>query len=230
MNSSLEPIKNWFGFTRRERRSTFIMLLLVAMIIGVRYTIPERKIDIEDITGTFPSVEYYSEISVADSGSAVKPLRTYSTTGRKKFFYPAIKKPGLQKAKIDINKSDSSTLVGLPGIGPVLSSRIIKYRRLLGGFARIDQLKEVYGLPEETFESIKGRVFADSTVVTRIIINSAGYKELLHFPYFTKYEITAILKYREIKGRITGINDLTDNKLITEEKASKISPYIKFDD
>jgi DNA uptake protein ComE-like DNA-binding protein len=230
MNSNLEPIKNWFGFTRRERRSTFIMLLIVAMIIGVRYTIPEHKIDIEDITATLPSGEYYSEISLNDSGSAVKPLRTYSTTGRKKNLYTAIKKSGLQKAKIDINKSDSAILVGLPGIGPVLSSRIIKYRRLLGGFARIDQLKEVYGLPEETFESIKGRVFADSTFVTGININSAGYKELLHFPYFTKYEVTAILKYREIKGRITGINDLIDNKLITIEKAIKIRPYFKFDD
>jgi len=76
---------------------------------------------------------------------------------------------------------------------------------------------------------IKERVFADSTVIIRININSAGYKELSRFPYFEKYEITAILKYREIKGRITGINDLTDNKLIAMEKAIKVRPYLKFE-
>jgi DNA uptake protein ComE-like DNA-binding protein len=112
----------------------------------------------------------------------------------------------------------------------VLSSRIIKYRHLLGGFARITQLKEVYGLPEETFVMIKDRVFTDSTVVTRVSINSAGYKELSHIHYFEKYEITAILKYRELKGTITSIDDLTDNKLITVEKASKVGPYLKFDE
>ena len=51
--------------------------------------------------------------------------------------------------------------------------------------------------------------------VVRININSADYKDLSRLPYFEKYEVTAILKYRELKGRIEGINDLTDNKLDT---------------
>jgi len=135
-----------------------------------------------------------------------------------------------QKTKIDINTSDSATIVRLPGIGPVLSARIIKYRHLLGGFATIEQLKEVYGLSEETFEKIKGRVVADSTQITRININSATYKELLRFPYFEKYEVSAILKYRELKGRITEIEDLAENKLITREKVYKVRPYLKYDE
>ena len=72
-------------------------------------------------------------------------------------------------------------------------------------------------MPEETFELIKGRVYTDSLSVTQININSAGYKELSHMPYFDKYEVTSILKYWELKGRIYGINDLTANKLITPE-------------
>ena len=135
-----------------------------------------------------------------------------------------------QKTKIDINTSDSATIVRLPGIGPVLSARIIKYRHLLGGFATIEQLKEVYGLSEETFEKIKGRVVADSTQITRININSATYKELLRFPYLEKYEVSAILKYRELKGRITEIEDLAENKLITREKVYKVRPYLKYDE
>ena len=283
MNLNWEPIKNWFGFTRRERKSAFIILLIIVVIIGLRYTIPDSQIAIEDVTGIVSNAGNQSEISGLDSASNAEPfsfdpntasldtllklglaakeaktLLSYRSKGGK-FRQPSdikkiygidsakavklvafvhVKQDTLQKVRgrnrqvsgFDINMSDSATLVKLPGIGPVLSARIIKYRRLLGGFASIAQLKEVYGLPEETYELIKGRVFADSMMITRIGMNSAGYKELSRFPYFEKYEVTAILKYREIKGRITGIGDLTNNKIITAEKASKVRPYLNFDD
>jgi DNA uptake protein ComE-like DNA-binding protein len=222
MNLNLEPIKEWFGFTRRERRSTFIMLLIVTVLIGLRYTIPESNMTIEDISSII------SSDTLIETGPAVKKpgaLFSYRKEGANAGLYQT--KP--QKSMIDLNTCDSAMLVRLPGIGPVLSVRIIKYRHLLGGFARVDQIKEVYGLPVETFELIKGRLIADSTRITRININSATYKEILRFPYFEKYEVGAILKYRELKGKITGINDLIENKLITSEKASKIVPYLKYD-
>jgi competence ComEA-like helix-hairpin-helix protein len=218
MNLNKEPIKNWFGFSRRERRATFILLLLVVVIIGLRYTVPESRIDIEDITATLPVTGNYSEISANHN------------TGTKLIRQTVVKKSVPKRYIIDINTSDSATLVRLPGIGPVLSARIIKYRHLLGGYASIEQLKEVYGLPIETFEKIRSRVFADSTVVEKININSAGYKELSRLPYFEKYEVTAILKYRELKGRINWITDLTENKLITVEKAKKVGPYLKYEE
>ncbi len=130
---------------------------------------------------------------------------------------------------IDLNKCDSLSLVRLPGIGPVLSVRIIRYRHLLGGFARKEQLKEVYGLPAETYDLISDRVFADSSAIIRIKINSASAKELGRLPYIEKYELAAILKYRELSGRISRIGELVENKLLTAEKAWKVSPYIDFE-
>ena len=38
----------------------------------------------------------------------------------------------------------------------------------------------------------------------------AGYKELIRIPYLEKYEVTAILKYRELEGRINSIEDLKE--------------------
>ena len=223
MNLNWEPIKEWFGFTRRERRSTFVMLLIVTVIIGLRYTIPESNITIEDISSII------SSDTLIKTGQAEKKARilfSYKIEGARAGQHQS--KP--QKSRIDINTCDSAMLVRLPGIGPVLSVRIIKYRRLLGGFARVDQLKEVYGLPVETFELIKGRLIADSTQITRININSATYKEIIRFPYFEKFEVSAILKYRELKGRINGMADLTENKLISTEKAKKVGPYLKYDE
>ena len=117
----------------------------------------------------------------------------------------------------------------LPGIGPVLSARIIKYRRLLGGYASVDQLREVYGLPEETFGLISGRLSADSLDVKRIRVNSATFGDLIRHPYFRKEEVPALLKYRELNGRIDGLEELLTNRVISVETAGKIVPYLAFD-
>ena len=58
-----------------------------------------------------------------------------------------------QRAKpifpININTADRSQLQSLPGVGKVLSSRIVGYRNQLGGYASIAQIKEVYGISSE---------------------------------------------------------------------------------
>jgi DNA uptake protein ComE-like DNA-binding protein len=225
----MEPFKNWFGFTRRERRSSFILFLIIIVILGARYAVPDSRITLKDVTDTLTAYADLSYVTKSDSAPEKLSYASFPVSGRKSP-QQSNKKYVSKKPLIDINKSDSAALVKLPGIGPVLSARIIKYRRLLGGFATIDQLKEVYGLQEETFEMIKGKVFADSTFVTKISINSAGFKEISRLPYFERYDVTAILKYRELKGRIRNINELTENKLITNEKASKLRPYLRFDE
>jgi competence protein ComEA len=227
-----EPIRNWFGYNRRERRSTFTLLLIVVLILVFRYVIPERSIGIEDVTDTIAPAVLLSGNSGNDSSSGPEKFSSEKIMSEKlsrSGFQTVISTSMPQKSKIDINRSDSATLVRLPGIGPVLSARIIKYRRLLGGFARIEQLNEVYGLSEETYEMIAKLVSADSSFIVRININTADYRELAHIRYFDKYELSSILKYRQLKGRINCINDLVDNKLITNEKAVQTGPYLRFD-
>ncbi|MBK7133839.1 MAG: helix-hairpin-helix domain-containing protein [Bacteroidales bacterium] len=224
MKLNIEPIRNWFGFTRRERRSTFILMIIAFLILGLRYTVPEKNLEIKDLSD---SILYNEERKAAASLKEEKS----KTSGRPEYVAPnnADRKPVYQKRPVvNLNSCDTSQLISLPGIGPVLSVRIIKYRNLLGGFASVDQLKEVYGLSAETFELIQGRVYADSSDVNKININEATYKDLSRLPYFEKYEVTAILKYRELNGRINGINNLTDNKLIPVEKVSKVRPYLIF--
>lgn len=284
MKLNSELIHNWFGFTRRERRSAFILLLIIVLIITLRVAVPEKNIAIEEIATIISDIEHKDGIQVRDE-SVIRSFNfnpntaSYDTLiklgleskeantlinyrkkgGRfrkpsdiKKIYgidekqsdklIPFVKVPDdssvivrtfshkQDKNLIDINNCDSLSLVSLPGIGPVLSARIIKYRHLLGGFAYIGQLKEVYGLPPETYDQIKGRIYTDSLSVIRIRINSASYKELSRLPYFEKFEVNSILKYRELKGIIKGLTDLTENKLITVEKAAKVRPYLNFEE
>jgi len=214
MDFSRVPIRNWFGYTRRERRATFILLLIILVVTGVRYIFPVKNSSIEELSASFA---YASDKSDADNGVMTESQEQWGV-----FRYDQ------QQQLLDINTCDSAALEALPGIGPVLSVRIIKFRNLLGGYVSVSQLREVYGLNEETYEMIAGRIFADTLKVRKIKINRAEYKDLIRLPYFDRYEITAILKYRELKGSITGMRDLTENKLVAVEKSDKIKPYLDF--
>ena len=235
-----ELISNWFGFTRQERRASVILLLVVVLIIILRYTVPEKNIRIEDITASFSGVDSLEMIIDSEVASLERPFTSNKNSSFKQGISRSVIIADTLKRKfqndhfrrkeplLDINSCDSASLCRLPGIGPVLSARIIKYRHLLGGFARSDQLKEVYGLPEETYDLIKGRIFSDTIAIRKIDINSAGYKELASLPYFEKYDISSILKYRELKGKFTSMSDLINNKILTVEKASKVQDYLSF--
>jgi DNA uptake protein ComE-like DNA-binding protein len=249
MNFNFRPLNDWFGFSRRERRASFVLLIIIVILIALRYIIPAGTGNIGEISGNVltetdfagdpsspsPSRVVYKPYNIKKSGDT---LQKQGAPGKSKVFikgatqgYENSGKRAIwsQKTLTDINTCDSADLVKLPGIGPVLSARIIKYRNYLGGYASISQLQEVYGLSPETYELIKSRVKADTAVIKRIGINTASYKELSRIRYLEKYEISAILKYRDLKGRIDDIQELIDNKLVAGEKAGKIEPYLRFD-
>ena len=129
---------------------------------------------------------------------------------------------------IDLNSCDSSDLEKLPGIGPVLSSRIIKYRNLLGGYYAVSQIREVYGLSDSTYNKISGMITADSTELNSIDINKAGYRELIRHPYLERYDVQSILRYREQKGEINSGTELVTAKILPEKRYLKILPYLDF--
>ncbi|MCK4385549.1 MAG: helix-hairpin-helix domain-containing protein [candidate division Zixibacteria bacterium] len=59
------------------------------------------------------------------------------------------------KKKIDLNSASPSDLELLPQIGPVLSQRIIDYRKTKGKFQKIEDLMKVSGIGPKIFERIK---------------------------------------------------------------------------
>lgn len=215
MNSLRESLRNWFGYSRRERRSTFILLVIIIIVIGVRYLFPTPVNPVKDIP---PDLLVFSEESVDVEEDTIVVRRQNEV------------KPARQrKSLLEINSSDSAAFVRLPGIGPVLSARIVKYRNLIGGFVSVAQLKEVYGLKEETFDMISSRVCADSLLILKIKINKAEYREMIRHPYFERDEVSGILKYRELQGKITGIDDLIGNNLISPLTLKKIRAYLDFE-
>ncbi|TET47219.1 ComEA family DNA-binding protein [Candidatus Aerophobetes bacterium] len=61
----------------------------------------------------------------------------------------------IPEGKLDINQASAKELVELPGIGPVLAARIIKYRERKGTFQSFSQVLEVKGIGEVRLQRIR---------------------------------------------------------------------------
>lgn len=55
---------------------------------------------------------------------------------------------------IDINTATLEELTVLPGIGPTIAGRIVEYRESNGSFRTIEDIKQVRGIGEATFEDL----------------------------------------------------------------------------
>jgi len=131
----------------------------------------------------------------------------------------------LKTSTIEINIADSIQLKQLPGIGSVLSKRIVKYRDLLGGFYSVSQLKEVYGLSEETISLIEGKVKVDVSQIKKLDVNFADANELSRHPYLKKNLASKIVKFRTKNGSISDLAILRDSMILNIDEYNRIKPY-----
>ena len=60
--------------------------------------------------------------------------------------------------KININTADSSSLQEIPGVGPSTAEKIIQYRESNGKFQSIEDIKNVSGIGDKTFEKMKDKI------------------------------------------------------------------------
>ena len=125
---------------------------------------------------------------------------------------------------VEINKADSALLESLPGIGPVLASRIIKYRRLLGGFYSVDQLKEIYGMSDELFAKSSTRLKVDSLEIKKLDINFLSVSELGRHPYVGYRQARKLVKFRDKSGKFTGREEIAS--LFTSDSLHRLIPYL----
>ena len=128
---------------------------------------------------------------------------------------------------IDINTADTAALIALPGIGSKLSQRIISFREKLGGFYKIEQVAETFGLPDSTFQKIKTRLVLINSSVKQININTATVEELKSHPYFRYAIANAIIQYKNQHGNFASLEDLKKVVAVTEEVFTKVFPYLK---
>lgn len=60
----------------------------------------------------------------------------------------------ISSGRVNINTATAAELEALPGIGPVLAARIIRYREEVGPFFTVEQLQEVKGIGSKTLKRL----------------------------------------------------------------------------
>jgi competence ComEA-like helix-hairpin-helix protein len=166
---------HFFGFTPQEIKA--LLFLLTALLIGSGITIYKRQhsdfapelvcgrsslnsLEEERQSGeAFKDTSY--RISESSSASPIQDLATQRPRpqDRRRSETPGFGISSAQQnpltGKIDLNSASASELELLPHIGPVLSQRIVNYRKTKGKFQRIEDLMNVSGIGPKTFERIK---------------------------------------------------------------------------
>jgi len=64
-------------------------------------------------------------------------------------------KPAAQADKVNLNTATVEQLSELPGVGEHLAARIIEYRQKSGGFKSTQELMNVKGIGEQSFQKIE---------------------------------------------------------------------------
>jgi DNA uptake protein ComE-like DNA-binding protein len=72
---------------------------------------------------------------------------------------------GKRFVSTDINTATADDWKRFPGIGEVLSRRIVAFRYKMGGFHSVQQVKQTYGLPDSVFERMLPYLRIDTTPI-----------------------------------------------------------------
>ncbi|MDR3287371.1 MAG: helix-hairpin-helix domain-containing protein [Prevotellaceae bacterium] len=129
---------------------------------------------------------------------------------------------------VEINSADTAELKNLRGIGSYYARLIADYRNKLGGFADINQLKEVRGIDDERFLMFANQVKIDTLLINKFNINKLTSKELAQHPYINAYTARGIEQYRNVAGKIESLQQLVKEKIINVEEVEKLRYYIEF--
>ena len=152
----------------------------------------------------------------------VMPEEKSITGTAKTITYPNARKPII----VDINSADTTTLQELRGIGPSFARRIVKYRDILGGYYKLEQLLEVYGFDQQRYDQVAAYCLLGDGPFRKLHLNTATTAELKKHPYLDYYIAKAIVDRRVAKGNFTSVSQLKEISIISPELFEKISHYL----
>jgi len=123
-----------------------------------------------------------------------------------------------------LNSADTAMLQRIPGIGSYYAREIENYRRRLGGFSSVEQLKEIDGFPESALKYFT----ASSTGVAKLNVNKLSLNQLKRHPYISFYQARDIVDYRRLRGPLKSLDDLRLLKDFPPEEIERLRPYVEF--
>jgi competence ComEA-like helix-hairpin-helix protein len=106
----------------------------------------------------------------------------------------------LEAFVVDLNTGSEEELSRLPGIGPVLATRIVDYREEVGLYPEPADVVAVPGITASLYDRLAGQLTAGQLGDLPIDLNSANEEDLSRLPGIGAVLATRIVHYREEVG------------------------------
>lgn len=135
---------------------------------------------------------------------------------------------------LNLRTADTTELKMIRGIGGYRAKQIVRYREQLGGFASVEQLREIKALQPLLTDSLSAdsllRHFVlDSVKVEPLRVNSAHVEHLQRHPYLSFEQAKAIYELRRRKVRLYSLEQLRALDCLSEHDLNRLSPYLNFE-
>ncbi len=213
-------IESYFYFNRLEQQGIYLLLFFILLTWLIKLWVPvifkPKPIDVTFTLAEIPQSDFKefenSKFKNAFADSTKKKIET---------------KPKL--AIVDLNLADSLEILSLYRVGPSLTSKILQYRKKLGGFVSLQQLNEIYGFNEDLMYDLDGKITISAKSVVRFNLNSVSFDELKSHPYFKFVLSKQIVNYRQVHGKFNEIQDIKNIKTVNDSILNLIKPYVFVD-
>ena len=130
--------------------------------------------------------------------------------------------PYIDIPRIDINKADSAAFETLPGIGPYFASKMVSYRKELGGYSHPEQLMDIYHFDREKYDALKDLISCSKP--TPYPLWTLSEKDLARHPYISRDEAHSIVVYRTHQPEEAWtVEGLQKAGILSEEHIKKLS-------
>lgn len=141
----------------------------------------------------------------------------------------AVKSGKRREVIVDLNTADTLTLQMLRGIGSARARYIVRYRQQLGGYVKMEQLKEVYSIDDTLYAELLPHLVLSRDSLRQIAINSVGIKQLMRHPYIDPYQARDVIAYRQQGHRYEQADDLLVIPSMDAATVERLKPYLSFE-
>lgn len=131
-------------------------------------------------------------------------------------------RPYISIPKVDINQADSAAFDALPGIGPYFASKMVSYRKELGGYSYSSQLMEIWNFDQEKYNALADLIKVGPSKPYPLW--SLPAEELRRHPYIRSWQTArAIVLFREHNPRSKwSVDELLKAGVIDAQAAAKL--------
>lgn len=162
-------------------------------------------------------IHYYDSINHRDTLHFNDTIRTWSDSVS---YIVRIKKDTV----LELNSADTTQLMYIRGIGPKTADKIVRYRYKLGGYASVDQLREI-----NVNDTILRHFIVCPDSIKPIRINYLIFEKIVQHPYFHYAQAKELTEYRRRHGKWKNWEQIRKRNIFTPAEEERVKPYLSFD-